>query len=203
MGIRRKAPEIDAATIINGFCERSLRFKSNNRVYPNIYLGRWEADILEVTKAGYIYEYEVKVSRRDFKIDAEKAERHWYGTGRKKYDVLRRGERVNYFSFIVPEGLIQPEEVPEWAGLIYARGYDNKVLIGWERDEDGIEDPNRPIFDEHISVNFATVKDPEKIRANKITDQEIDEINKKLYFRYHKLRCQLVGQKLVTPFGIT
>lgn len=199
MGIRRKAPEVDAATIINGFCERDLREKSSTRVYPNIYLGRWEADILELTKAGYLYEYEVKISRRDFKIDANKAE-YWRGTNEirsKKYDVLRRGERVHYFSYIVPEGLISPEEVPEWAGLIYVRPYDNRVCIGFDKET------GDPIFDEHVSAWFSTVKDPVKLRTEKVTPKELEDIEKKVYFRYHQLRCKLIKQKLVTPFGIT
>lgn len=197
MGIRRKAPAIDAATIINSLCERDLRERSSTRVYPNIFLGRWEADILEITKAGYLYEYEVKISRKDFKIDAEKVEHYWTGPGRKKYDVLRNGERVNYFSFIVPEGLISPEEVPEWAGLIYVRPYDNRVCIGFDKET------GDPIFDEHVSAWFTTVKDPVKLRASKVTEKELEEIEKKVYFRYHQLRCKLIKQKLVTPFGIT
>ena len=196
MGVRRKTPEVDAATIINGFCERDLAERTSTRVYPNIYIDRWEADILEITKAGYQYEYEVKISRRDFKIDAEKVERNWTGPGRKKYDVLRSGERVNYFSFIVPEGLISPEEVPEWAGLIYARPYDRKVCIGFNDD-------GSPIFDEHTGVFFSTAKDPVKLRKDKVTEKELEDIEKKVYFRYHQLRCKLIKQKLVTPFGIT
>lgn len=198
MGIRRKTPEVDAATIINGFCERDLAERTSTRVYPNIYIDRWEADILEITKAGYQYEYEVKISRRDFKIDAEKAE-YYRGTKtpyRRKYDVLRRGERVNYFSFIVPEGLISPEEVPEWAGLIYARPYDRKVCIGFNDD-------GSPIFEEHVSVFFSTAKDPVKLRKDKVTEKELEDIEKKVYFRYHQLRCKLIKQKLITPFGIT
>lgn len=45
-------------------CERR-----SNLVFPNIYIGSWEADILEITKSGYTYEYEVKISKSDFKAD--------------------------------------------------------------------------------------------------------------------------------------
>lgn len=194
MGIRRKSEPVTAEIIIDGYCNRVLREKVQNRVYPNIYLGKWEADILEITKAGYLYEFEVKISRRDFKIDASKTET--YGRRRRKYDVLKAGERVNYFSYIVPEGLIAPEEVPEWAGLIYARSYKARVCVGF--------DPaGGPIFEEQISVSLSTVKDPVKLRQGKITPQEESEIQKKLYFRFHKIRCKLIGQKLVTPFGVS
>lgn len=131
--------------------------------------------------------------------DLYKAE-YWRGTNEirsKKYDVLRRGERVHYFSYIVPEGLISPEEVPEWAGLIYARPYDNRVCIGFDKET------GDPIFDEHVSTWFSTVKDPVKLRTEKVTQKELEDIEKKVYFRYHQLRCKLIKQKLVTPFGIT
>lgn len=60
-----------------------------------------------------------------------------------------------------------------------------------------------PIFDEHVSAWFTTVKDPKKLRTEKVTPKELEEIEKKVYFRYHQLRCKLIKQKLVTPFGIT
>lgn len=194
MGKRHKTEPATAETIINGYCDRILRDKTQNRVYPNLYLGKWEADILEITKSGYLYEFEVKISRKDFKIDAEKVES--YGKRRRKYDVLKAGERVNYFSYIVPDGLISPEEVPEWAGLIYARVYDDRVCIGFDKDDD-------PIFEDRKAVFLSTVKPAKRLRDRKITPEEIEEINKKLYFRFHKQRCKLIGEKLITPFGIS
>lgn len=194
MGKRHKTGPATAETIINGYCDRILRDKTQNRVYPNLYLGKWEADILEITKSGYLYEFEVKISRKDFKIDAEKVES--YGKRRRKYDVLKAGERVNYFSYIVPDGLISPEEVPEWAGLIYARVYDDRVCIGFDKDDD-------PIFEDRKAVFLSTVKPAKRLRDRKITPEEIEEINKKLYFRFHKQRCKLIGEKLITPFGIS
>lgn len=172
--------------------------KSQNRIYPNIYLGTWEADLLEVTKAGYLYEYEVKISRHDFRNDSRKA-KYFRGTATpvgRKYDNLLAGKRVNYFSYIVPEGLVDPEEVPEWAGLIYARGYTKRICIGFDKD-------GGSIFEDRPAISLSTVKQPRKLRTEKITEREIEEIQKKLYFRYHKIRNRLIGQKLVTPYGIT
>lgn len=195
MGVKkRQSRETSAETIINGYCDRILRDKTQNRVYPNLYLGKWEADILEITKSGYLYEFEVKISRKDFKIDAEKVES--YGKRRRKYDVLKAGERVNYFSYIVPDGLISPEEVPEWAGLIYARVYDDRICIGFDKDDE-------PIFEDRKAVFLSTVKPAKRLRDRKVTPEEIEEINKKLYFRFHKQRCKLIGEKLITPFGIS
>lgn len=101
---------MDAKTIIDTWCiERTMQI-SGNKVFPNTYLGRHEADIFEVTKAGYLYEFEVKISRADFFADAKKV---------GKSDKVMSGERCNHFIYLVPQDLIKPEEVPEYAGLQY------------------------------------------------------------------------------------
>ena len=184
---REQSSELSGPDIIHGFCERTLLRRTVNKVYPNFYLGAWECDILEITKAGYTYEYEVKVSRRDFNIDSLK--RRSYGSREKKYDVLRSGKRVNYFSYIVPEGLISPEDVPDFAGLIYARGYERRIYNDYPDDYTTI-----------TGVLFETVKSPKRLKPDKITPEELEAVNHKLYFRYHQLRCKLIGKKLETPF---
>lgn len=90
-------------------------------VVPNYYLGRYECDVMKISKAGHIYEYEIKVSLADFKRDAEKA-RTVYMMNHKvtKHDDIITGKRCSRFYFVVPEGLISKHEVPEGLGLIYA-----------------------------------------------------------------------------------
>lgn len=58
--------------IIQGFCDHVFRDKKGNRIFPNIFVGKWEADLLEVTRSRLTYEYEVKVSRCDFHKDKRK-----------------------------------------------------------------------------------------------------------------------------------
>jgi len=121
-----------------------------------LFVFSWESDKLLWTKAGYIYEFEIKISRSDFKADFKhKIEKHlilasalpdekeqmpdlfgnYQQQRRKKYgdhlsdeDIRREFERLgdvkgkrmpNYFYYAVPEGLIQPEEVPPYAGLLW------------------------------------------------------------------------------------
>lgn len=118
-----------------------------------LYVFEWESDKLIWTKSGYIYEFEIKISRADFKNDFKnKKEKHLilkgpteeerfmpyfyenYEYNKHLYksfdDYVARTEkdsnylivnhrRPNYFYYVVPEGLIQPEEVPEYAGLIW------------------------------------------------------------------------------------
>ena len=80
----------------------------------------WESDYLALTKSGYLYEGEVKVSRSDFKADFKKEQKHTLL--RESYEKLEGLEgklRPHYFFYAVPEDLIKEEEVPEYAGLIY------------------------------------------------------------------------------------
>lgn len=97
-----------------------MRWAASNTqeiVVPNYYLGRWECDLLKISKAGLMYEYEVKVSRSDFFNDAKKLT---YSGTATKHSRLKCGDRVDRFYFVVPKGMVQPSEVPAEFGLIYA-----------------------------------------------------------------------------------
>lgn len=84
-------------------------------------MGLQECDVVSVSSSGYIYEYEIKISRGDFRKDFIKEKHEYMAEG--KSTRMRKGEvqylSPSYFSFVVPEGLVQPDEVPEYAGLIY------------------------------------------------------------------------------------
>lgn len=117
--------------LIRERCRRSF-------VMPNFTPHGWfECDLWQVTKAGYGVEYEVKVSRSDFKADFEK--QSWiYFEGRRhprvKHHDLR--DRLPHaptrFFFVCPAGLLTLEEIPEWTGLIEIhkseRGYVSERL---------------------------------------------------------------------------
>jgi hypothetical protein len=83
--------------------------------------GLAECDVISISKANYIYEYEIKISRADYKKDFIK-EKHSQMI-RENHTKIVKGEMMylspNYFNFITPRGLISLEEVPEYAGLIY------------------------------------------------------------------------------------
>lgn len=118
-----------------------------------LYVFEWESDKLIWMKSGYIYEFEIKISRADFKNDFKhKKEKHIilqgpteqekympscyrsYEWNKKNYSSLEdflskikdndsyliaNHRKPNYFYYAVPEGMIQPEECPEYAGLIW------------------------------------------------------------------------------------
>lgn len=83
--------------------------------------GLQECDIISVSKSDYIYEYEIKISRSDFKKDFIK-EKHNHILN-EKFTYTIKGELLfricNYFNYVVPRDLISIDEVPEYAGLIY------------------------------------------------------------------------------------
>lgn len=60
-----------------------LRYRKHFCVVPNVSWGLlpWEADMLIVSKNGYLTEVEIKVSFQDWKIDAEKKKHQqgWHG----------------------------------------------------------------------------------------------------------------------------
>jgi hypothetical protein len=90
-------------------------------------MGWWECDVAELTDSGFLREYEIKTSRADFRRDALKSGSvktgpNWRDRQRTtKHELLatRHTRAPNNFFFVVPEGLIPVEDVPEWAGLIY------------------------------------------------------------------------------------
>lgn len=73
----------------------------------------WELDVVSINKNNFLTEYEVKISRSDFKADAKKKKwiyytdkNHWF-------------KCANYFYYVCPKDLIKVEEIPSFAGLIY------------------------------------------------------------------------------------
>ena len=112
------------------------------QLFPNIYIYPWESDLLVVSRAGYVTEIEIKISKKDFRADFKKAEKHQglergerepsenelrminhsIGGEYWKRGLNERGKyavpRPNYFYYACPEGVIKPEELPKYAGLI-------------------------------------------------------------------------------------
>lgn len=97
---------------------------------PNITTSGGEADLIAVRPSGFVEEFEIKISRSDFKHDAKKRWKH-----------VSYGERlngsynwpVNRFWYLVPKDLVSVEEVPEYAGLMYVNG-DTITIEKWPVD---------------------------------------------------------------------
>lgn len=116
--------------------QRRLYFdliSSSAVLMPNFTPATWyECDIFRVTKAGYFYEYEVKISLSDFKADANKkgfdnVSRSWA----HKHELLQRRQRnvPHRYYYVVPRDLTDKviPLLPDWAGLIEYSGWLRQV----------------------------------------------------------------------------
>ena len=159
----------------------------------------WESDKLIWTKAGYIYEFEIKISRSDYMNDfRHKVEKHLllnsampdestvareadlFGNmlkeKRKRYPQITMeqakdrmkpvGERMpNYFYYAVPEGLLDADEVPPYAGLVYITTC-----------KDGFEDqPDKWLH------SIKIVRKAPQLHKTKYTDAELN-LGEKFYY---------------------
>mgnify|MGYP006278529629 CR=1 FL=1 len=75
-----------------------------------------KADLLSVTKARLVHEFEIKCSVGDFRREFEEKD--------TKHDRLDRADNrlmslPNYFWFVSPEDLLDLDEIPSYAGLLY------------------------------------------------------------------------------------
>lgn len=170
-------------------------FASYKYKADGLYVFSWESDKLIWTKSGYIYEFEIKISRSDFKndfkhkkgkhivlastIDRDKAKeiqmslfeqkeqenRHWsremlerqYGD----IDAMVNGKRMpNYFYYAVPTGMLEPDEVPPYAGLIY------------------IDSEYR-----YVKQSYRIVKEAPQLHKTKYTDAELN-LGEKFYYNW-------------------
>lgn len=91
-----------------------LTERQHQFIFPNVHMAFWEADLISVTRAGYVHEYEIKLSRSDYKADFNKLTKHLFlQTVRTPY---AESTIPVCFWYVAPEGII--DFVPSYAGLI-------------------------------------------------------------------------------------
>lgn len=102
-------------------------------VCSNIKIHGWEMDVLAITEAGIVNEFEVKVSRADFFADFKKETKHQFFQGMATGDLSYLKATIpNKFYYAVPKNLVSVNEVPDYAGLIYFTKYKLKDFPGKE-----------------------------------------------------------------------
>ena len=175
-----------------------------------LFVFRWESDKLMWTKAGYIYEFEIKISRADYQNDFKhKADKHLLLNSKlkqpseslqqelldnllkhesKRYPGITK-EQVhtypdstmvpNYFYYAVPAGLLQPDEVPPYAGLIYIT---TEKYPKYHRD-----DPDRWHHDIKI------VRKAPQLHKTKYTDAQLN-LGEKFYYNMKTWQHNYRGQ---------
>lgn len=116
MGVKKKDNIKYTEEIIQNIL--SLHFMSDSNIKyraENLWIYTWESDFWLMTKSNLCYEFEIKISKADFKNEFKhKTEKHALLENNNQKLI-----KPNYFYFAVPENLIQLEDIPEYAGLIY------------------------------------------------------------------------------------
>lgn len=127
---------------------------------PNFFYGGFEMDLFKIAHlTGYVTEYEIKISKADFKKDFSKGKtfmRHPEYNSNKHLDMAAGKCKHNKFFFVVPENLVKVEDIPNYAGLIYFNAKHN---------------------------TFTTIKTAPFIHKNKAEESVYRELARSLCFR--------------------
>lgn len=139
---------------------RNFFGKDSFLIIPNVMLGYCEADLIVISKAGYLHEVEIKISKQDIKKDKE------------KYFMAHKYLHTKYFSFAVPDFLSNCEDIPADSGLISVDkyGYCNTI---------------RPA---KISKNARKLSTEEILKYARLTQYRMWNLREKLFRRTHDQR---------------
>lgn len=137
-----------------------LNARGHIAIIPNVSWSwlYWEADLISITKAKYMHEYEIKISKSDFKNDFKK---------RKHTTMTRTGRTTripNYFWYVAPEDAI-PMCIPNYAGLI--------LVV--------------PLNKNAIDHKLIYVKKAMKLHSSKTPEVAIFKILRSIMFKYWNL----------------
>lgn len=133
----------------------------------------WECDVFCLTDSGYYREYEIKVSRSDFKADAAKVRDYGPYSPRpteRKHDLLANRDPRGpvQFWYVTTKGLIDLAQVPVWAGLI-------EVL------------PGQVYQGGRCSPEFHELKGAPRLHRQKADPKIVEHARGVCYYRYHNL----------------
>ncbi len=108
----------------------------------NHYHADWEADLFLIDEYGFSHEIEIKLSKSDYNNDFKKCYTNAH-TGEKflKHDKILGGDYIaNFYSFLLPMGMIPHNKIPPHCGI-----------IEFYHDED------------HWETTFNMIRNPQKI----------------------------------------
>lgn len=155
--------------------ERHKRGTCMPRYTPNKW---WEADTWEITDSFFSIEYEVKLTRADFKKDAFKADEppkyHWrsetpeWGPHLSKHVRLQMGDPngPSQFYFVTPQGMLTAADIPHWAGWATVSRRNQYY---------------KPPF--HLDLHIE--KKAPRLHKEKVDEKAVRAIHKCGYYRFH------------------
>jgi hypothetical protein len=126
--MRTKLPVPDVTeALIQRLLFQDLVDKGHGHIAPNCCALGNEADLLSITQAGFVNEYEIKISRSDFKADKKKIHKHRrYMNANDEFTTQRTRQQLipSVFYYVVPAGMVELSEVPHYAGLIEVKAVE-------------------------------------------------------------------------------
>ena len=141
-------------------------------IIPNCYPPGWfECDLMAITEAGYMYEFEIKLSRSDFLHDAKKGRapeylKEYYAGlkmkyGITKYERLSSGDKngPSRFWYIVPEVLLDKIELPPFSGCLCVKEMSHFIFL-------------------------KEIQKAPRLHTHKMNEEHKDIIRRNLYHRY-------------------
>jgi len=139
-----------------------------NTMMPECWIDGGQADLVFVSRAGYVTEIEIKVSFSDWNSDCEKDK--W----------KRERPHVARFYYAVPETLSErvPAWLPDGAGIL-------SVSLG-----------------RHGRPTITPIREARRMKAAKITPEEIRHMHQRCYFRYWRSelsRCASEQARMFKP----
>lgn len=179
------------------FIQESLnKFFSPNSVKYNIdglYVFEWESDKLLETKSGYMYEFEIKVSRADFKNDFKhKREKHIILEGAEKYPDKYLPKYYELLDESRKRGGRAEEYFHRWAdnsGAYLAEGHRRPNYFYYAVPTDLIKEDEVPQYAGLIYVNqwggISAIKKAPCLHKDKYTDEELNFAEKFYYNMVH------------------
>lgn len=103
-----------------------LKFFSHKYLINNAFIYEWESDFFSITELDYAFEFEIKVTKGDFKDDFNKKEKHVL---LESVDPSGFYRKPNKFFYATPKNLLATSEVPSYAGLIEINPVDRVANI--------------------------------------------------------------------------
>ena len=119
---------------------RSERWNQSKVLLFNVFLFRWESDVIEISDAGVVTELEIKLSKADFQADfKQKKDKHARLSGGGEQTsfiegmVRQEGKRKSanipgYFYYVVTGEIEAIIELPYYSGLYVARELPNGTV---------------------------------------------------------------------------
>lgn len=189
---KKRAPLVSVSSI-----QKALYFHASNKsheyICPNKFLLKWwECDLVSITKAGYLHEFEIKMSRADFLNDFKKGIKHevMEANYRKQDTVIvesdkrrakgmRRPKRVDVDGVSHLQCKIDHLSCPSYFWFVVPAGLLKKEDIpeyaGWLEFSKG-----------YIKV----IKDAPRLNKNKVSDEVKENITSSMVARFWKMKLK-------------